>query len=882
MNIQTREEFDQFLIDLQEQEIKVFDVETNGLEPYNGNKIISLSVYFPAIDRSYNVPFRYGHGKINVRYNDTHPEGMPFEQMSWQGNAKKDLYLQYWFNRYRETMGTDSFGNLPIFWLDEIKAVWGKGIYMGHNTRFDAHFLNAEGFPDMETFYDTMIALHIVNEDWGNVELDAPYTYTNKDKTNGLCSEAEVGSWAREADGTLKTRKQYGRRGLKWQAARIGLPGATEGETGLRDARIKFEDKLTWFIVDDWQNSMNAGIFTKKIMNGLSSGDVDAYEEARQLAFDKVRSKIEINDKANMWMLPSWSVSHYAELDVILTWGLYQWCLPIIQEWDNEELFEQVSHIHQHVAWEMERNGFKIDRKTAYEEIAKLEPRIKEIEGVINQLALRYMNQENKRYLAGELPNYDHLKNFITLVESGGFNINSNDQLLVLLNSGILGTDFPTEYWPEWFDEKKRLETKVYPNVRLVVDELDEQFDPLEGTNKQEFDRVTDHGIIRLLREYRMMKKSIDTYLKKWLKAADTNDVVRFNMNTDGTVAGRMSSSGAAGNGQNIPDRNGYTIKRAIVPYSDEWVLVAFDYGQLELRLACWIAEVQLNLDPAHTMTNLFLSGADMHSYTRDSINVRKILYGDMTNEEILIKLGYNLNSDKLQTDEQRQHAVDYDRCRYVAKTMNFGLLYSGGAPMLMKLLKLDDVKVAKALVNNWRGLYPAFPRANQYFTDLASTYRSNPAGKRRLFVRQPISGRYRKFDMYPKWKNFFKDGKWQGFNPQEAAQRKVWNNTVQGLGGFLCTKSADNIYEAFGTENIKMFANIHDALEMFVHRDYLVNVPTFAEIMKDWPITPALTVDIQGSKDGTWQGMTKIEDMQLWIDSKGKEGYPKPKEKKS
>jgi hypothetical protein len=40
--------------------------------------------------------------------------------------------------------------------------------------------------------------------------------------------------------------------------------------------------------------------------------------------------------------------------------------------------------------------------------------------------------------------------------------------------------------------------------------------------------------------------------------------------------------------------------------------------------------------------------------------------------------------------------------------------------------------------------------------------------------------------------------------------------------------------------------------------------------------IIPNLTVDIQGSADGTWQGMKKIKNFEEWRQSYGKRGYGK------
>lgn len=848
MNVQSRSEFNAFLKDLASNEIKVFDTETNGLKPYNGNQIISLSVYFPEVNRAYNLPFRYGQGKIDVRYNESHFEGMPFATMNWAGNAKKDLYLQYWFNKFKAVAGESFFQNLPIEWLEEVKAAWGKGIYLGHNSRFDLHFLYTEGFPDVEAMYDTMVCLHIVSEDWGGIELDAPYTYTAKDATNGRCAADDVGTWAVAPDGTLLTRKQPGRRGLKWQAARIGLAGATEGERGLRTARKTFEDTLVDFIMQYWDDPMNDGLFTKAMIAALDGSKPN--DENFTKAWAKVRAKIEIHEKANMWMLPSSYVAHYAELDVILTWGVYNWCLPILQEWDNIELFEKISSIHHKFAWEAERSGIKLNRTFAEEEIAKLEPMISDLEYTIDLIAKAY--------------------------GLDGCNPNSPMQLLPLLNSGVLTRDFDPYYWPSWFREDKKLNLKTYARGTVIGDwDLQEQFDPIEGTAKSELDAVADHGLVRLIREHRMLKKSVDTYLLKWLKVADKNDYVHPSFNVDGTVAGRMSSSGDAGNMQNVPDRNGYTIKRSFVVPSDEWALVAIDYSTLELRLATWVAEGLMGFDPNMTMTNLFLGGKDLHNYTRDMLKVRETLYGSMTDEEIMIKLGYNLSDPKYATAEARAIVVNKDRCRYVAKTANFGLLYSGGAPMLSKLLKLDDMSVAKTLVNGWRNLYPAFPKANRHFTELAQTPRNNPSGKKRMFVQQFISGRFRKFDLYSMWKSYFRDGVWQGYNVQEAAQRKVFNNIIQGEGGMICTWSGFRINDELGTDKIKIFANIHDALEAYVRKDSLHLVPEMVKIMEDWPmVTPALKAVASASTSGNWQDMVEIKDMNTWIKTGGQHGY--------
>lgn len=873
MNIQNRADFDKALQLLQASSIVVADTETNGLYPYQGNQMISLSVYLPEHEAAFNFPFRYGTGKVEISYTDKNTPETPFEAMSWQGNTKRQIYLDYWFTQFKQAVGESYFHNLPLAWLDELKAAWGRGTYIFHNARFDLHVLACEGFPQPDRVEDTMIALHIVNEDWAGIEVEAPFTWTKEDANRGLCRKEQVDLWARDSSGSLLKRKQQGNRRLKWQAALHGFANATNGEEKLQEEIGAFEMTLARFIFDHWDNPYNASL----IYAGFAKKGENAEKQ-----FDRIRAKITLDKKAHMWMLPSEAVTWYAELDVRLTWALYEKCMGIIREWNNEKLYQEQTDIHYRVAWEMERNGFRLDVGQAQAEIAKLDPRIVEIQAIIDRLA--------GGYCAGLT---DREQDFVKRFEANsGVNLSSPVQLMAFLNSGILGIEYQDDVFPEWFEKERRGNLRTYPDAILT------------STEHDQLEKYEDHPIVRLLLEYRKMKKSSDTYLKRWLWAKSPEGIVRFSMNDDGTVSGRFSSSGDAGNGQNIPDRGGYTIKRAIIPYSADWRFLAADYGQLELRIAAWIAEGLLGFDPKQTMTNLFLTDADMHSYVRDMVEVRQILFSDLTDEQIVVKLGYKLTDTEVATPEKRAEIVA-KHCRQVAKTMNFGLLYSGTEYMLSKLLKID-LAPAKVLVKRWRAMFPAFGAAQAYFTELAQTRRPNPgqalavglpvltelfpdleelavarsvhpkqARTMPMYVTQPISGRHRKLHLYPTWLTFYKDGKFQGFNPQEAESKKVWNNIVQGLGGYLCGMSALRINQKYGRDKLRFFAQIHDALDGFVHVQHMHIAQDIGTIMCDWPmITPPLTVDLQGSTDGTWQGMKSIKNFQTWVETQGKDGY--------
>jgi DNA polymerase I-like protein with 3'-5' exonuclease and polymerase domains len=516
---------------------------------------------------------------------------------------------------------------------------------------------------------------------------------------------------------------------------------------------------------------------------------------------------VAINEKSNMWMLPPQSVFTYAINDVILTWELRKWVLSTLEAWDNLELYYTMQKTLL-AAWRMERDGVLLDKVMAKEQIALLTPRIEELGAVI------------------------------------GANPNSPKELLPYLNEQ-LAVDW-SDTLPAWFGAEERRDLRLYEGVELT------------STDADSLERVGDHALVRMVRVYRKMTKTVRTYLMKWLESADANDRVHPHFETTGTTTGRWSSSGDFGNGQNIPDRGGYTIKRAIIPDPDH-LMVAWDYGQLELRLGTWIAE-GLRGFGNHEMTDLFLSGADMHAHARDRIGVREIVFGQMTDDEVMLKLGY--------TTFENKEKIILNECRQIAKTLNFGLLYSGTGAMVSRLLKVDR-SVGDTLYHEWNALFPAFRQVNAYYERQALTPRKRPDGARiGMYVSQPISGRRKKYDKIATW-GLYKDdeGVTRSYNPQQAEARKAFNFVVQGLGGYIATVSATHL------SHIPLNFQIHDALDGQLNIHALDKAHEVLYAMTNWPdIIPNLVVDMQAGEN--WQDMKKVVNIDEWVASCGKAGY--------
>ena len=834
IGVKDRAGFDDFLDKLNRNHLFVADTETNGLRYYRGHKMISLAVYFPDIDIVYNLPFRQGQGDFDI---DTSKN---FSDMSWSTKVKKEMFLAELYNNVVKR--NFRYNNLPEEWIEEIKPFWANKHHIYHNARFDMHILNDEGFPTPRTVSDTMIGLHVVLEDWFGTKFNAPKT--------GLKG------WERNKDGSLTIRSQYGNRQLKWVAAMLQHTGqipneldATAGEAELKEACDSMADYLATFICE--HNIDHPMIEKMLYANVKKKGLHDSGVREQQI--DKVRRKIEINPKKNMWLLPVEKVAYYAMLDVVLTWHVHLWCMDILQRWDNVDLYMELCAIQRSVAFPMEVNGALLDQEECDIQIQALEVKRDAIQDIFN----------HDTELRGYSP----------------FSIDSYSKLRDWFNCGLLNE--PCHHLlPEWYQGGQTL--KLYTNTFI------------EDTRKETLKDHEGHPAIMLVQEYRKIKTSLD-FLNKWRGAVDPNGIIHPSMNVTGTVAGRFSSSGDAGNWQNIPDRSGYTIKRAIVA-PENWLICANDYGQLEARIAAWEAETNLRAEGVHnltpTMTNLFngiydmaelrkinpnlvehrfLKGGsvDMHSFTREVVDVRNVVYGDKSDDEILTSLGYHLDNDPSIDGMVDAH------CRQIAKTLNFGLLYSGTKYMVRTLLRID-LEVADELVNRWRHLFPVFEIAQEYYMRKGLEWREIPAASSKSqYVTQRLTGRHRKLARYATNAVQRKGGQMRQFNPKLMSAKKCWNNIVQGTGGMLLPRAFNNYLNDSngGSEYVKPFAIIHDAIEYRVRVDHLREVHKIMQCMVDVAdIDPSLTVDLVCGTN--WQDLEPVIDLELWVKTHGQEGY--------
>jgi DNA polymerase I len=180
---------------------------------------------------------------------------------------------------------------------------------------------------------------------------------------------------------------------------------------------------------------------------------------------------------------------------------------------------------------------------------------------------------------------------------------------------------------------------------------------------------ANEHEIVRCVLDYRGLVKLKNTYIDA-LPTQVEKTTGRVHTDYMQTVAatGRLSSNNP--NLQNIPIRTerGREVRKAFVPRDENYVLLAADYSQIELRIIAALSKEE-------NMIKAFQSGEDIHASTAARV--------------------FNVPIDEV-TREQRSNA----------KTVNFGIIYGVSAFGLSNQTNLSRGE-AKELIDTYYTTYP-------------------------------------------------------------------------------------------------------------------------------------------------------------------------------
>lgn len=273
-----------------------------------------------------------------------------------------------------------------------------------------------------------------------------------------------------------------------------------------------------------------------------------------------------------------------------------------------------------------------------------------------------------------------------------------------------------------------------------------------------------DHEIVSNVIEYRGLSKLKSTYVDA-LPEQINPKTNRVHTEYSQTVAatGRLSSINP--NLQNIPIRTerGRQIRKAFIPRNEDFILMAADYSQIELRIIAALSEET-------TMIESFQRGEDIHASTAAQVFGIPI-------EEV--------------TREQRSNA----------KTVNFGIIYGVSAFGLSNQTELSRSE-AKELIDTY---YQTYPKLRAYMNNQVNFARDHG------YV-STVLGRRR----------YLKDINNNNAIVRGAAERNAINAPIQGSAADIIKIAMIQIHKLLeeGNYKTKMLLQVHDELVFDMHKE--------------------------------------------------------------
>jgi len=300
-----------------------------------------------------------------------------------------------------------------------------------------------------------------------------------------------------------------------------------------------------------------------------------------------------------------------------------------------------------------------------------------------------------------------------------------------------------------------------------------------------------DHEIIRNILDYRGLAKLKSTYVDALpLQVEETTKRVHTDYMQTVAATGRLSSNNP--NLQNIPIRTerGRQVRKAFIPRNEEYILLAADYSQIELRIIAALSEEE-------TMIEAFKNGEDIHASTASKV--------------------FNVPLNEV-TREQRSNA----------KTVNFGIIYGVSAFGLSNQTDLSRSE-AKELIETY---YETYPKLRKYIgeqIDFARDYG---------YV-QTLLGR-RRYLAAINSPNAIVRG---------AAERNAVNAPIQGSAADIIKIAMINIYKKLeeGDFKTKMLLQVHDELVFDVYKPELNEIKQLVktEMESAYKLSVPLIVDL-------------------------------------
>jgi len=299
------------------------------------------------------------------------------------------------------------------------------------------------------------------------------------------------------------------------------------------------------------------------------------------------------------------------------------------------------------------------------------------------------------------------------------------------------------------------------------------------STNEEKLAELAlDHPFVNEILQHRGLTKLKSTYVDTLPRLINPKTGrVHSSFNQALTATGRLSSNNP--NMQNIPIRTeeGAKIREAFVPRNEDYVLLAADYSQIELRI---IAEISKE----SSMLEAFHAGLDIHRAT--AAKVFGVPYDEVSQEQ-----------------------------RYRAKTVNFSIIYGAGSTNLSRQLGIKRAE-AQELISQY---FKEYQGLKNYMEETVAFAREN--GYVKTFL-----GRRR----------YIRDINSKSALERSNAERIAINSPIQGTAADLIKLAMVHIHEALRSSDLqtRMILQVHDELVFDVPKGELNVVrPLIEDLMK-------------------------------------------------
>lgn len=306
-----------------------------------------------------------------------------------------------------------------------------------------------------------------------------------------------------------------------------------------------------------------------------------------------------------------------------------------------------------------------------------------------------------------------------------------------------------------------------------------------------------EHQVVQSILDWRSLVKLQNTYVDALPEQVNAK-TGRVHTDYMQAVAatGRLSSNNP--NLQNIPIRTerGRQVRKAFVSRDENYVLLAADYSQIELRIIAALSQ-----DPE--MIASFSKGEDIHASTAAKV--------------------FNVPLEEV-SREQRSHA----------KTVNFGIIYGVSAFGLSNQTNLTRSE-SKELIDAY---YKTYPRLKEYIGEQIEFAREQG------YV-ETILGRRR----------YLKDINSPNAIVRGAAERNAVNAPIQGSAADVIKIAMIRIYNELQSGNwkSKLLLQVHDELVFDAHKEELERLKKMVKEQMENAVDLAVPLVVDMDQGQNW-----------------------------